>query len=84
MVELIDEADLHAADRGALAIGEPARFRARRCSTSPAVGPLEQPGDVEKRRLAGAGRRDQRDHLAGIDVEVGAVENLQSGLSPSR
>ena len=38
-----------------------------------AVRLLEQAGDMQQRRLAGAGRRDQRDRLARPDRELGAA-----------
>ena len=63
MVELVDEADLVAADRGALVVGQPPAGAAGDDDLA-GVGPLEQAGDVQQRRLAGAGRRDQRHHLA--------------------
>ena len=82
VVELIDEADAVAAQAGALAIAESA--------AGPAVDddlaggrPLEQGGDVEQRRLAGAGWPDQGDELAGCQREIGAPEHRQ-GVAPWR
>ncbi len=59
-MELVDEADLDAADRRPLGVGE-AAGRPPADDDVAAVRTLEQAGDVEERRLAGAGRRDQRD-----------------------
>ena len=42
-----------------------------------AVGMFEQAGDVQQRRLAGAGRRDQRDRLARPHRKLGAFEDFQ-------
>ena len=82
MVELVDEAELLAADARC------ARHRPWRRSAAPptidlaAVGLLEQARDVQQRRLAGAGRRDQRDDLARPDREIGAAQDLERGSSP--
>ena len=43
VMELIDEADLHAADGGALAVGEAARLPRPATSTSPASGRSSSP-----------------------------------------
>ena len=80
MVELIDEADVGAADAGALHVGE-MRGGDRIDVDFAGVGVLEQPGDVQERRFAGAGGRDQRHRLAGPHRELGALENVERGVA---
>src|SRR5690606_11626270 len=46
-----------------------------------AVRPLQQPGGVQQRRLAGARRRHQCHHLAARQREVGAREDRQLALA---
>ena len=81
MVELVDEADLPAAERGARVVAEPRR-RLAADEDLAGIGLLEQPGDVEERRLSGAGRRDERHHLAGGDREARVLQHLTSGPEP--
>ena len=50
----------------------------RRGSTAPCVGHLEAGDDAQQRRLAGAGRAEQRDQLAGRHGEVDAVEHADA------
>ena len=74
MVELIDETDARPAHRRAglvfhLSAGAPGH------EDITLVRPLQEPGYVQKRRLAGAGRRDQGDHLAGDHVELGILQD---------
>ena len=76
MVELVDEADVVAADRGALVVGKPAAGAPVQNDVA-GVGPLEQPGQVQQRRFAGAGRRHQRHHLGAAEREIGAVQDGQ-------
>ena len=45
------------------------------------IGMLEQAGDMQQRRFAGARRRDQRHRLAGPDRELGALENVERGVA---
>ncbi len=63
MMELIDEPYLHAAHAGLLVVGELAALDAVD-DHGALVGTLQQPGDMEQRRLAGARRSEQRDGLA--------------------
>ena len=52
------------------------------CPISRTVPPrrrVEEPGDVQERRLARAGGRDQRHDLAGGERQAGAVEHLDRG-----
>ena len=76
MVELVDEADLHAPDCGPIVIAELAGFPADDVDLA-GIRPLEQAGDVEKRRFAGARRRHQRHRLSRPQREFGAVEDGQ-------
>ena len=41
------------------------------------IGPLEEPREVEERRLAGARGGDERDGFAGMELEVGAGKHGQ-------
>ena len=45
------------------------------------IGMLEQAGDVQQRRFAGAGRPHQRHRLAGPDRELDALENVERGVA---
>ena len=64
MMELIDEANLHAAHAGLLVVGELAAIDAVD-EDLPSVGALEKSRDMEQRRFARARRPEQRDRLAG-------------------
>ena len=44
---------------------------------SPSLGALQQTGDLEQGRLAGAARPDQGDDLAGADRQVDAAQHLE-------
>ena len=63
MMELIDEADLGAADAGALGVRQPEVATPSMIDFA-AVGLLKQSRDVQQRRFSGAGWRDQRHRLA--------------------
>ena len=76
MMELIDEAERAAAQQGALLVRQPAAV-APLDQHRAAIGPLQQPGDVQQRRFSGARRADQRDDLAGQQREVHAVQHRQ-------
>ena len=76
MMRLVDEADLVAADAGALGIGQD-RGGAPVDIDVAMVGMLEQAGDVQQRRFAGARRRHQRHRLPGPDRQFRAVEDVQ-------
>ena len=52
VVKLIDEADLHAADRSPLAVGEPAGAAPGDLDVA-GIRPFEKAGNVQERRLAG-------------------------------
>ncbi len=80
MVELVDEADLDAADAGALGIGQPGRRLAADIDLA-RVLVLQQAGDVQQRRLAGAGRRDEGDRLPLPDHEIGAAQDVERVLA---
>src|SRR4051812_1457909 len=78
MVKLVDEADLGAADTGALGIRE--RRGGGAVDIDLAVfGMLQQAGDMQQRRFAGAGRRDQRNRLAGPDRKLRTTQNVERG-----
>ena len=76
VVELVDEADLLATQAGAADI---VHGRGRRAVDEDlaAVRLLEQAGDMEEGRLAGAGRRHERNHLAREDRELGVAQDLE-------
>ena len=76
MMKLIDEADFGAPDPGALHVGE-VRGRDRVDIDFAGVGMFEQAGNMQQRRFAGAGRRDQRHRLAGPYRKLGALENVE-------
>src|SRR6266849_4212365 len=76
MMELVDEAEILAADRGALAIRHAAALLARDQHLA-AIRPLEQAGDVQEGGFAGAGGPDQGDDLAGAQGERGAAHDLE-------
>ena len=80
MVRLVDEADLVAADAGALVIGQDRGGAAVDIDVA-VVGMLQQAGDMQQRRFAGAGRRHQRHRLPGPDRQFGAVEDMQRGVA---
>ena len=75
-MELIDEADVVAADRRAFVVGKPAAGAAVEDHVA-GVGPLEQAGGMEQRRFAGARGRHQRHHLAGHQRKIRAVQDGQ-------
>src|SRR3974390_2735795 len=76
MVRLVDEADLIAADAGAVGGGEDRSGAAVDVHLA-VIGMLEQAGDVQQRRLAGARGRHQRDRLPRPDGELGALKHVQ-------
>jgi hypothetical protein len=80
VVKLIDEADLDAADARALRVREDG-CRDLIDIDFAGVGLLEQTSDVQKRRLAGAGRRHQRNGLAGPDGELGTSEDFECDVA---
>ena len=80
MVELVDEAERAAPQQGAVLVGQAAAI-APLDQHGAAIGPLEQPGDMQQRRFAGARRADQRDDLAGPQREVDAVQHRQLGAA---
>ena len=46
------------------------------------VGPLQKAGQMQKRRLSGARRRDQRHRLARRELERRAVQDLDRRVAP--
>src|SRR5258706_8819524 len=79
-MELIDEADLGAAEARALGIRERGRRNLVDIDFA-AIRMLEQARDVQERRLAGAGRRHQRNRLARPDGELGAFEDVERDVA---
>ena len=76
MMELIDEADLAAPERGALIVGHPdGGFAGDK--HFPRVGRLKKARNVEERRFAGTGRSDQRDRLPGPQAKIGAAQDFE-------
>src|SRR5215510_801442 len=76
MMELVDEADLGAADARALGIRE---LRRRDLVDIDLAGirVLEQPGDMQERGFAGPGRRHQGNRLPRPDRELRPFEDFQ-------
>ncbi len=79
-VRLVDEADIGPAQLGALDVGQ-LRGRGAVDIDLAGIRRLEQPRNVQQRRLAGARRRHQRDRLARPQRELGAVEDRQRHLA---
>jgi hypothetical protein len=65
-MELIDEPHLQAPHAGALAIIEPTAIDAVD-HDRPRIGALQEPGDVEQGRLAGARGSEKRHGLSGVE-----------------
>src|SRR5215813_6178091 len=80
MMRLVDETDVAAADAGTLAVIEP-RGRKIGDVDLTAVLALEQAGDVQQRRLAGARRSDQRNRLTRPDRELRTLEDVERRVS---
>ena len=81
MMELVDKADLRAPQHGAPFVVEAAAILAADHHRT-AVGTLQEAGDVQHRRLAGARGPDQCHDLAGPQDQVDPVQHdeLDSGL----
>src|SRR6185437_1383266 len=80
MVELIDVAHRGPAQQRTAAIAELAG-RATDDFDLTALRMFQQPADMQQRRLAGAGGRDQRDHLAAEYREIGVLEHMDEGFA---
>src|SRR5258707_4686087 len=80
VMELIDEADLGAAEARALGIRERGRRNLVDIDFA-AIRMLKQARDVQERRLAGTGRRHQRNGLARPDGELGAFEDVERDVA---
>jgi hypothetical protein len=76
MVELVDESDLGAANARTLGVGQ-RRGRGAVDIDFASVRMLEQPRDVQQRRLTGARGRDQRHGLPGPHRELGTFEDFE-------
>ena len=76
---LVNETDFVAPDRGSLGFRQVAARLAIDFDLA-AVGPLQEAGQMQKRRLAGARRPDQGDDLARRDPGRGAAQDLQPRL----
>ncbi len=81
MVKLIDEADVGAADAGALDVAQ-VRGGDGVDIDFAGIGMLEQAGDVQQRRFSRSRRRDQSHRLAGPDRKLGAFENVERRSRP--
>src|ERR1043166_2666058 len=79
-MELIDEAEHVTADARALGIRQP-RGRNLVDIDFAGVRTLEQTGNVQKRRLARAGWRYQRNRLARPAREFGVFEDFEAALA---
>ncbi len=80
MVELVDEAELVPAQARAPGIVHGAGRPSADIDLA-GIGLFEEAGDVQERRLAGAGRRDEGDDLARPDGEIGAAQDLETALA---
>ena len=76
MMKLVDEPDLAAPQRRTGLVSHADGRHAGDIDLT-AVRPLKQPGNMQQRRFAGAGGRDQRRRLAGPQAKVGAAQDLQ-------
>src|SRR5258707_354166 len=72
--ELEDEADLVAADSREVVVGQPGERFAVDADLA-GRGTVEAADQIEERRLAGAGRSDNREHLAARDREADGIES---------
>src|SRR5579884_9538 len=79
-MKLINEADIVAADAGALDVAERRRRGAIDIDFT-GIGMLEQAGDLQQRRFAGSRRRHQSDRLPTPDCQFGALENIERGVA---
>ena len=73
-MELIYEAESAATQGGAMLVRQIAAI-APVDQHGPAIRPLEQPCDMQQRRLAGARGADQRDDLARPQRQIDAVQH---------
>lgn len=80
MVELVDKADFAAADGGAFLIAQAVTGMAVDVDLT-AVRMLQQAGDMQQCRLAGAGRGDESDNLP-FDIEKSAPFRIESSVPP--
>lgn len=80
MVELVDEADLDTADRGALLVGQAVAITPANLHLA-AIRVFQKACEMQEGRFAGAGRCDERDDLAGSQFEIGALEDRQFGIA---
>jgi hypothetical protein len=78
MMGLVDEADIGAADLGAVRVRH-ARGRHLVDIDLAPIGMLKQAGNMQQGGFAGARGRHQRDRLAGPDRELGAFEDFERG-----
>ena len=76
MVELVDEADLGAAQPRAALVVELGRRHAADEDLA-AIGLLQQARDMQQGRFAGAARRDQRDEFARPEREIGLAQDFE-------
>ena len=74
-MELEDEAEVAVAEVGQGLLGEAGRVDAVN-TYGTAVGAVERADNLQQRGLAGTAGPDDADHLAAVDVEVNAFENL--------
>jgi hypothetical protein len=82
MVELVDEADLGATERRAAVVGE-RRSGLTADKNLAGIGRFEKAGDVEERRLACPGGRDERNKFARPERKVGVLQHRQrAGAGP--
>ena len=80
VMELVNEAERPPAQQGAMLVGQVAAI-APLDQDGAAIGPLQQPSDMQQGRFAGARRAHQRDDLAGAEHEIGAVQHRQLHLA---
>ena len=80
MMELVDEADLHAPHAGLLVVGKLGAIDAVDENLA-AVGAFEKSRDMEQRRFARARRPEQRDGFAGRERGGGALQDVDAAIA---
>ena len=80
MVELVDEAELKAARERALVVGHLQRVLAVEEHLA-RVRLLEQTRDMQQRGLARTRRTDQAGHLAGVQIEIDAAQDVERAVA---
>src|SRR3546814_20458852 len=75
-MKLEDEADIGPAHRAEHVVAQPGAGLAGE-QVLPRIGPIEEAGDLEQRRLAGARGSDEGDDLTGHTPEIGGAPEVE-------